>query len=180
LAQSQGRKAASTPTLRIGPDSPLIYSMACWIAPVLLPAVVLDDPRPELAELLLVAFEPISDIGGVVGAALLIGDDRQIATHRDRILVSEEEEAIAAKQILHIVLGGRNENVDALIFEQGVESCRVKGSGLYLMMSSCVHVVFLAVVLRISIAFLFRIVVLSHLSAYPPDWPIINSDASSL
>src|ERR1700676_3038727 len=32
----------------------------------------------------------------------------QIAAHPDRIHVVEEEEAIAAKQILHIVLGGRD------------------------------------------------------------------------
>jgi hypothetical protein len=87
------------------------------------------------------AFEMASDICRVVGAALLIDHDRQIAAHPDRIHVVEEEETIAAKQILHIVLGGRDEDVDALVFEQGVESCRVEGRGLYFIKLSFVHVV---------------------------------------
>ena len=66
------------------------------------------------------AFEMASDVCRVVGAPLLIDEDRQIAAHPDRIHVVEEEETIAAKQILHIVLGGRDENVDALVVEQGV------------------------------------------------------------
>src|SRR6516225_3062679 len=101
----------------------------------------LDDAGPKLAELLLVFFERVSDIGRVVGAALLIDQDRQIAADPEGIHVIEEEEAIAAKQILHIVLGGRQEDVDALVFEQGVESRRVEGRVLCLIMSSFVHVV---------------------------------------
>ena len=81
------------------------------------------------------AFEMVSDICRVVGAALLIDYDRQIAAHPNRIHVVEEEETIAAKQILHIVLGGRDEDVDALVFEQGVESRRVEGRVLCLVMS---------------------------------------------
>src|SRR5271166_5610501 len=87
------------------------------------------------------AFEMASDIGRVVGAVLLIDHDRQIATHPDGIHVVEEEETIAAKQVLHIVLGGRDEDVDALVFEQGVESRRVEGREFYRIMSSFVHVV---------------------------------------
>jgi hypothetical protein len=87
------------------------------------------------------AFEMVSDICRVVGAALLIDHDRQIAAHPNRIHVVEEEETIAAKQILHIVLGGRDEDVDALVFEQGVESRRVEGRVLCLVMSSFVHIV---------------------------------------
>jgi hypothetical protein len=78
--------------------------------------------------LLLVAFERVSDISRVVGATLLIDHNRQIAAHPDSIHVVEEEEAITAKQMLHIVLGGRNEDIDALVFEQGVESRRVEGA----------------------------------------------------
>ena len=66
-----------------------------------------------------------------------------VATHSDRIHVVEEEETVAAKQILHIVLGGRDEDVDALVFEQGVESRRVEGRVLCLIMSGFVHVVLL-------------------------------------
>jgi hypothetical protein len=42
---------------------------------------------------------------------------------------------------MHIVLGGRDEDVDAIVFEQGVESCRVEGRGLYFIKLSFVHVV---------------------------------------
>jgi len=87
----------------------------------------LNNPRPKLAELFLVAFERVSDISRVIGATLLIDNNRQIAAHPDSIHVVEEEKAIAAKQILHIVLGARNEDIDALVFEQGVESRRVEG-----------------------------------------------------
>jgi len=96
----------------------------------------LNNPRPKLAELFLVAFERVSDISRVIGATLLIDNNRQIAAHPDSIHVVEEEKAIAAKQILHIVLGARNEDIDALVFEQGVESRRVEGRGLHRIMSS--------------------------------------------
>ena len=101
----------------------------------------LNDAGPELAKLLLVAFKRVSDIGRIVGAALLIDHNRQIAAHPDSIHVVEEEKAIAAKQILHIVLGGRNEDIDALVFEQDVESRRIEGRGLYSIISSFAHVV---------------------------------------
>ena len=94
-------------------DSPLDRADA-------IPRGRLDDPRPELAELLLVAFEVASDIYRVVGTTLLLDYDRKIAAHPDRIHVIEEEKTITTKQILHIVLGGRDENVDALVVEQGV------------------------------------------------------------
>jgi hypothetical protein len=42
----------------------------------------------------------------------------------------DEEEAIAAKQTLDIGLGGRDENVDALVLEQDVEPLRVEGASL--------------------------------------------------
>jgi hypothetical protein len=90
--------------------------------------------------LLLVFFELVSDIGRVIAPALLIDQDRQIAADPEGIHVIEEEKAIGAKQILHIVFGGRQEDVDALVFEQGVESRRVEGRGLYRIMSSFMHV----------------------------------------
>jgi hypothetical protein len=42
---------------------------------------------------------------------------------------------------LHIMLGGCDEDVDALIFEQSVESRRVEGRGHCRKFSSFVHIV---------------------------------------
>ena len=64
-----------------------------------------EGRRPELAELLLVALHAMADIGGLVRAAFDIDENRQIAADADRVEMIEEEEAVAAEEILDVVLG---------------------------------------------------------------------------
>ncbi len=53
--------------------------------------------------------------------ALGIDEDRQVAAQPHRIHSLEEERAVPAEQILHIVLRGRDQHVDAGVLHQAVE-----------------------------------------------------------
>jgi hypothetical protein len=73
-----------------------------------------------------VVFQPVADEGGLLGSAFGIDHDRQIAAHPHRVHVVEEEGAMAAEQILDVVLGGRQQDVDAGILHQVVEPAGVE------------------------------------------------------
>jgi len=83
-----------------------------------------DDP--ERLHLLLEALEPVPEIGGLLGAALRVDHHRQIARQSHRIHVVEEEGAVPAEQILHIVFRGREQHVHAGFVHQAVETLRVE------------------------------------------------------
>ena len=82
--------------------------------------------HPELAEIALVGFHGMADIGAEIGAAFDIDQDRQIAADPDRIKVVEKEEPIAAEQILDVVLRRDQRRVDAGLIEQRVEAVVVE------------------------------------------------------
>ena len=85
---------------------------------------------PELAELLLVGLHAVAHIGGGLGLALLVDDGRQIAADADRIHGLEEEEFVVAEQVLHVVLGGGDEHVDAGIVQKFVEMIDIERNRL--------------------------------------------------
>ncbi len=85
--------------------------------------------HPEGIVLLLEAFQPVAEIGRPVGRALGIDEDRQVAAEPHRVHVVEKEGAVAAEQILHIVLGGREQQVDAGLLHQKVEPVGVERNG---------------------------------------------------
>ena len=85
------------------------------------PGGEIEALRPELAELLLVGLHAVADIGGALGLALLVDDGRQIAADADGIHGLEEEEFVVAEQVLHVVLGGGDEHVDAGLVQEPVE-----------------------------------------------------------
>src|SRR5579863_9153967 len=60
----------------------------------------LEGRRPELAEVLLVGFHPVPDIGRLLRASFDIDEQGQIAADADRVEMIEEEEPVAAEQIL--------------------------------------------------------------------------------
>ena len=68
----------------------------------------------------------MAEVGGLVGRALGIDQDRQVAAEPHRVHVVEEERAVAAEQVLHVVLGGRDQDVDAGLVHQPVEPLRVE------------------------------------------------------
>ena len=74
----------------------------------------LDEFRhPELAELALVVLHRIADIDRVLRLAADIDEERQVAAEADRVEMGEEEEAIGvADQVLDVMLGGDDEDVD--------------------------------------------------------------------
>ena len=89
--------------------------------------------RPERLVLALEVLQAMAEIGRLVRRALGIDQDRQIAAKPHRIHVVEEEGAVAAEQILHVVLGGRDQHVDAGLVHQTVEPRGVeRGGGLRL------------------------------------------------
>ena len=71
---------------------------------------------------MLEAFETMTDIGRLLRLPLRIDEHRQITGDARRIHVFEEIGAVAAEQILHIVLGGREQEVDPGRVHQPVET----------------------------------------------------------
>ena len=65
----------------------------------------LESRGPELAEILLVAFHRMPDIGRFVRAAFDIDEKRQITADANCVEMIEEEESVAAEEILNVVLG---------------------------------------------------------------------------
>ena len=82
--------------------------------------------RPERMVVVLAALHAIADIGGVVRPAFFVDDDRQIAAVADRIHGGEEDEFVAAEQILRVVLGSREQHIDAGLLHQPVDPCLVE------------------------------------------------------
>jgi hypothetical protein len=71
--------------------------------------------------------QPMAEEGGLSRRALGIEHDRQIAAEPHRIHVVEEEGTMPAEQVLHIVLGGREQHVDAGLVHETVEPRGVEG-----------------------------------------------------
>ena len=91
--------------------------------------VVTDLGHPERLVLSLKAFRAVAEIGRLVGRALHVDEHRQIAGQTHRVHVVEEERAVAAEQILHIVLRGREQDIEAGLVHQPVEPVRIEGNG---------------------------------------------------
>ncbi len=72
-------------------------------------------------------FHAVANICRVIGGALLINDDRQIAAVANRIHCGEEDELVTAKQVLRVVLGCGEQNVDARLLHELVEFRRIEG-----------------------------------------------------
>ena len=62
----------------------------------------------NLPELLLVELHPVPDIGRLIRAAFDVDQKRQIAADADRVEMIEEEEPVAAEEILDVVLRARS------------------------------------------------------------------------
>ena len=86
----------------------------------------LEGRSPELAELLLISFHPVPDIGRLVRAAFDVNEKGQIAADADRVEMVEEKEPVAAEEILNVVLGGDHRRVHAGLVEERVEARAVK------------------------------------------------------
>ena len=78
---------------------------------------------------MLKGFEPVADIGGLFRLPLRIDQHRQIARDAGRIHDVEEIGAVAAEQVLHIVLGGGEHHVDAGRVHQPVEAGMIERNG---------------------------------------------------
>ena len=84
--------------------------------------------HPEPAQLALEVLHRVADIGGILGLAADVDEDRQVAAEADRVEMREEEEAVgAADEILDVVLRGGEEDVDACLVEQRVQMAAVEG-----------------------------------------------------
>jgi hypothetical protein len=75
---------------------------------------------------MLEVLQPVAEIRRLVGFALRIDHDRQIAAQAHRIHVVEEERAVPAEQVLHIMLRRREQHVDAGLVHQAVETACVE------------------------------------------------------
>ena len=71
----------------------------------------------------------MAEIGRLVGRALHVDEHRQIAGQPHRVHVVEEERAVAAEQVLHIVLRGRDQDVEAGLIHDPVEPGRIERNG---------------------------------------------------
>src|SRR4051812_2149165 len=84
------------------------------------PAGSVQCRRPEWMVLVLGTLHAIADIGSMLRPTLLVDDNRQITAMADRIHGREEDELVAAKQILSVVLGGGEQHVDACLLHQPI------------------------------------------------------------
>ena len=122
---SAGMKPASMPTRRTPP------SFLMWLGASSAVALLPTAPnsmllRPEAAVLALEALHGAADVGRALGLALLVDHGRQIARDAHRLHGIEEVEAIAAEQILDVVLRGRDDDVEAGLIHQSVEALAVE------------------------------------------------------
>ena len=74
---------------------------------------------------------PVPDIGRLLRAAFDVNEKRRIAADADRVEMVEEEEPIAAEQILDVVLGRDHRRVHARLIEKTVKGarCRTEATG---------------------------------------------------
>src|ERR1700759_2408646 len=86
----------------------------------------LEGGGPEFAELLLIRFHPLPDIGRLIGAAFDVDEKRQIAADADRVEMIEEKEPVTAEEILNVVLRGDYRRVHSSLVEETVEARHVK------------------------------------------------------
>ncbi len=91
------------------------------------PGVGLGFRRPHRIELALEFLQAMADIGRLLGRASRIDQHRQIACDAGRIHVIEKISAVAAEQILHVVLGRRQHDVDPRLVHQTVEPMMIEG-----------------------------------------------------
>src|SRR5258706_6412003 len=85
------------------------------------------DPRRR--DLTLVGLQPMADIAGLVGGALGVDHDRQIAADAERIHVIEEDRPLRIEHVLHIVLGGGQQYVEAGLLHQPIKLGGIEGDG---------------------------------------------------
>ena len=81
-----------------------------------------DVRRPERMVLVLAVFHLVADIGGALHSTLLVNHDRQVAAVADGVHGGEEDELVATEQVLRVMLGGRDKNVDAGLVHQPVDT----------------------------------------------------------
>src|ERR1700722_1548981 len=81
---------------------------------------------PELPMVFLVRLHSVSDIGRLVRTAFDIDQERQIAADANRVEMIEEEEAVAAQEILDVVLRANHHGVHAGLVEKIVKARAVE------------------------------------------------------
>ena len=86
-----------------------------------------DLRHPERLHRDLITFHAMAEIAGLLRRALRIDEHRQVPGDPDRIHGVEEEGAMSAEQVLDIVLGGRQQHIDAGVVHQLIEPRRVEG-----------------------------------------------------
>ena len=84
---------------------------------------------PERLDLGLIRLHAVAEIRGLVRRAFRIDESRQIAADPDRVHVIEKERAVAAEEILDIMLRCRDEYVEPGFFHEPVEQSGIEGRG---------------------------------------------------
>src|SRR5688572_22304454 len=84
--------------------------------------------RPKPAELLLEDFQAVCKVSTTCQAALQIYKDGEIAAHSEGVHVVEEDEAVAAEQVLNVVLRRHDEEVQLRVFQKAIEARRIERS----------------------------------------------------
>src|SRR5215470_4078742 len=82
--------------------------------------------HPERLVLLLEALHAVTEERRLGRRAFRIDQDRQVAAQAHRIHGLEEEGAMTAEQVLHVVLRGHDQEVDAGLLHQAVEPIRIE------------------------------------------------------
>ena len=123
----QERRLVADPPL-LAPD--LLQMLGCGLGRVdRAPEAGLHRRRPERVHLMLAGFHAVAEIAGMLGLALLVDQHGQIAAVADGIHRREEDEFVAAEQVLDIVLGARQQDVEPGVVHRPVDAVLVERNG---------------------------------------------------
>ena len=129
IAASAGRNAISTPMrLAVTPDLRTCSAAFC-MASTEPPELVLPSGVQNGATSRLVAFKAMAEERRLLRRALGVDQQRQIAADAHGVHVVEEDGAVAAQQVLDVVLGVGDQDIDAGIVHEPVEALGVEGDG---------------------------------------------------
>ena len=121
-AESAGRKASSAP-IRGDFAAQLPHVVGGFLHHVDRAAALgADLGNPEWLYLGLVSLHAVAEITGLLRSAFHINEDRQITADPHCVHAVEKERAMAAEEVLDVVLGGGDEHIDPGLIHELVQS----------------------------------------------------------
>src|ERR1700731_1824189 len=93
-------------------------------------ALGIDLGHPERFYLVLKTLHAMAEEAGLLRRAFAVDEHRQVAAQTHRVHGFEEEGAVAAEQVLHVMLRRRDQNIDARLVHEPVEERGIERGGV--------------------------------------------------